>query len=36
VGTAHQAFDEHGALKDAKQQQALERVVHAVLKQAAR
>jgi len=36
VGTAHQAFDEHGALKDAKQQQAVERVVHAVLKQAAR
>jgi NAD(P)H-dependent FMN reductase len=35
VGTAHQAFDEHGALKDAKQQQAIERVVHAVLKQAA-
>jgi chromate reductase len=35
VGTAHQAFDEHGALKDAKQQQAVERVVHAVLKQAA-
>lgn len=35
VGTAHQAFDEHGALKDTKQQQAVERVVHAVLKQAA-
>jgi chromate reductase, NAD(P)H dehydrogenase (quinone) len=35
VGTAHQAFDEHGTLKEAKQQQAVERVVHAVLKQAA-
>ena len=35
VGQAHQAFDEHGALKDPKQQQGVERVVHAVLKVAA-
>jgi chromate reductase, NAD(P)H dehydrogenase (quinone) len=35
VGQAHQAFDEAGALKDAKHQQALARVVQAVLKQAA-
>ena len=35
VGQAHQAFDEAGALKDAKQQQQVERVVHAVLRVAA-
>ncbi len=35
VGQAHQAFDDAGALKDPKHQQALARVVHAVLKQAA-
>lgn len=35
VGTAHQAFDEIGALKDAKQQQAVERVVQSVLKHTA-
>jgi NAD(P)H-dependent FMN reductase len=33
---AHQAFDDSGALKDAKQQQAVERVVRSVLAQAAR
>jgi chromate reductase, NAD(P)H dehydrogenase (quinone) len=36
IGAAHQAFDEQGALKDAKQQQAVQRVVAAVLKLAGR
>ena len=36
IGQAHQAFDDSGALKDAKQQQAVERVVRSVLAQAAR
>ena len=35
VGQAHQAFDDAGGLKDPKHHQALARVVHAVLKQAA-
>ena len=35
IGQAHQAFDDLGALKDPKHQQALARVVAAVLKQAA-
>lgn len=35
VGQAHQAFDEQGALKEPRQQQGVERVVHAVLKVAA-
>lgn len=35
VGGAMNAFDEHGALKDAKQQQGVERVVRSVLKTAA-
>ena len=35
VGQAHQAFDEHGALKEARQQQSVERVVKAVLRTAA-
>lgn len=35
IGQAHQAFDDAGLLKDAKHQQALSRVVAAVLKQAA-
>lgn len=35
IGQAHQAFDDAGALKDAKHQQALARVVAAVLRQAA-
>lgn len=34
VGQAHQAFDEHGALKDARQQAALERVVQSVIRHA--
>lgn len=33
IGTAHQAFDEQGRLKDEKQQQAVARVVQAVLAQ---
>lgn len=36
IGQAHQAFDDGGALKDVKQQQAVERVVRSVLAQAAR
>lgn len=36
IGQAHQAFDDSGALKDAQQQQAVERVVRSVLTQAAR
>ena len=36
IGQAHQAFDETGALKEAKQMQAVERVVRSVLKQAAK
>ena len=36
IGQAHQAFDDSGALKDAKQQQAVERVVRSVLAQATR
>ena len=36
IGQAHQAFDDSGALKDAKQQQAVERVVRSVLAQAIR
>ena len=36
IGQAHQAFDETGALKEAKQRQAVERVVRSVLKQAAK
>lgn len=35
VGQAMNAFDEHGALKDVKQQQGVERVVKSVLKTAA-
>jgi NAD(P)H-dependent FMN reductase len=35
VGQAHQAFDEQGALKEERQQQAVERVVKAVLRTAA-
>jgi NAD(P)H-dependent FMN reductase len=34
VGQAHQAFDEHGALKEERQQQAVARVVAAVLRTA--
>ena len=36
IGQAHQAFDDSGALKDAKQQLAVERVVRSVLARAAR
>lgn len=36
IGQAHQAFDDSGALKDTKQQQAVERVVRSVLAQTAR
>ena len=36
VGQARQAFDDSGTLKDAKQRQAVERVVRSVLAQAAR
>ena len=36
IGQAHQAFDDSGALKDVKQQQAVERVVRSVLAQAIR
>ncbi len=35
IGQSHLAFEDTGELKDAKHQQALARVVHAVLKQAA-
>jgi NAD(P)H-dependent FMN reductase len=34
VGRAHEAFDEQGALKDTRQQQAVQRVVAAVLQHA--
>jgi NAD(P)H-dependent FMN reductase len=36
IAKAHEAFDEHGALKEARLQQGVERVVRAVLRAAAK